>query len=131
VLNALNDDPSTRSSLNPGTLIRVPVTVSGNPLAYTVHDGDSLPILSARLGLDQSSLDDLNPHIAGSGDLEAGTVIALPAFIPSVGDVDFSDSVSAQQKKRDLIASLASIILQDKKVGSIKAKLEPTRANLA
>jgi LysM repeat protein len=79
VLNALNDDPSTRSSLNPGTLIRVPVTVSGNPLAYTVHDGDSLPILSARLGLDQSSLDDLNPHIAGSGDLEAGTVIALPA----------------------------------------------------
>lgn len=108
---ALNSEISDMGSIEAGRIIRVPTTVDNLPLAYTVQDGDSLPLLSGYLGLDQTSLDELNPGMMSLESLETGSIIALPNFLTSTGDITFTDTLGSEPfQKRDFVAKLTSAI---------------------
>jgi LysM repeat protein len=83
-----------------GQVIRVPPTAPGSPLSYTAQEGDSLPKLSESLGVDQKSLQDLNP--GSKGGIKPGSVIALPQYLPTAGDASFTDSTTKPSHKRKM-----------------------------
>lgn len=94
ILNALNPEIRNADAINAEQRIRVPPNVPNLPLAYTMQDGQSLPILSSLLALDQSDLETLNPGLANLGESATGQIAALPNFITSTGDISFTDTMT-------------------------------------
>ena len=92
ILGALNPEIRAADAINEAQRIRVPPSVPNLPLAYTMQDGQSLPILSSSLGLDQSNLDDLNPGLMDLDTSTAGRIAAIPNFVTSTGNLSFTDT---------------------------------------
>lgn len=113
ILNALNPEIRAADAINAEQRIRVPPSVPNLPLAFTVQDGQSLPIISNLLGLEQSSLDNLNPGLDNLGVSATGHIAAIPNFVTSTGDVKFTDTTTnpfanglGDFNKRDVFATI-------------------------
>ena len=100
-LARLNPEVTDVNFLSTGQNIRVPTTVPGLPMSRTIQDGESLPLISSLLGLDQTDLENLNPGLANLGTQATGQIAAIPNFLTTTGNVVFRDTTENPLARRN------------------------------